>query len=139
MQQTVYEDRKYSMQDVSRIYIGSRYTIGEILLAEDILFKFRMIVERYVLPEADRDDTLETHLYYLEKDKFLVQTYKQMKAKVRVNVIEERKSLFGKTKKEYVTKVLTMDELVSMPVSEKERRGMVIQELSVSKLALTGL
>ena len=139
MQKMTYEDYKYSMQDTARIYVGSKYTIGELLEAEDILFKFRMIVERYILPEADREDTLETHLYYLEKGKFLVQTYKQMKAKIKVNVIEEKKSLFGKIKKEYVTKMLNIDELTSMSVSEKESRGMVIQELSVSKMALIGM
>lgn len=139
MQKKTYEDYKYSMQDTSRLYVGSKYTMGELLEAEDILFKFRMIVERYILPESDLEDTLETHLYYLEKGKFLVQTYKHMKARVKVNIIEEKKDLFGKKKKEYVTKNLTIDELVGMPVEEKERKGLVIQELSVSKLALMGL
>lgn len=139
MQRKTYEDYKYSMQDTSRLYVGSKYTMGEILEAEDILFKFRMIVERYILPESDLEDTLETHLYYLEKGKFLVQTYRHMKARVKVNVIEEKKDLFGKKKKEYVTRNLTIDELVEMPPEEKERKGMVIQELSVSKLALMGL
>ena len=139
MQKMIYEDNKYSMQDAARLYVGSKYTIGELLEAEDILFKFRMIVERYILPESDREDTLETHLYYLEKDKFLVQTYKQMKAKIKVNVIEEKKCLFGKSKKTYVTRVLNIDELTSLSASEKEHRGMVIQELSVSKMALMGL
>lgn len=139
MQKKTYEDYKYSMQDTGRLYVGSKYTIGELVEEEDILFKFRMIVERYILPEADREDTLETHLYYLEKGKFLVQTYKHMKARIKVNIIEEKKSLFGKKKKEYVTRNLTIDELVEMPVAEKEKRGLVIQELSVSKLALLGL
>lgn len=139
MQKKAYEDYKYSMQDTGRLYVGSKYTMGELLEDEDILFKFRMIVERYILPEADREDTLETHLYYLEKGKFLVQTYKHMKARIKVNIIEEKKSLFGKKKREYVTRNLTIDELVEMPVAEKEKRGLVIQELSVSKLALLGL
>ena len=139
MQKKSYEDYKYSMQDTGRLYVGSKYTMGELLEAEDILFKFRMIVERYILPESDLEDTLETHLYYLEKGKFLVQTYKHMKARVKVNIIEEKKNLLGKKKKEYVTRNLTIDELVEMPVEEKERKGLVIQELSVSKLALMGL
>lgn len=139
MQKKAYEDYKYSMQDTSRLYVGSKYTMGELLEDEDILFKFRMIVERYILPEADREDTLETHLYYLEKGKFLVQTYKHMKARIKVNIIEDKKSLFGKKKREYVTRNLTIDELVEMPVAEKEKKGLVIQELSVSKLALLGL
>ncbi|MCM1065818.1 MAG: hypothetical protein NC420_15400 [Eubacterium sp.] len=139
MQKKTYEDYKYSMQDTSRLYVGSKYTMGELLEDEDILFKFRMIVERYILPESDLEDTLETHLYYLEKGKFLVQTYKHMKARVKVNLIEEKKNLLGKHKKEYVTRSLTIDELVDMPPEEKERKGLVIQELSVSKLALMGL
>lgn len=139
MQKKTYEDYKYSMQDTGRLYVGSKYTIGELLEDEDILFKFRMIVESYILPEADREDTLETHLYYLEKGKFLVQTYKHMKARIKVNIIEEKTGLLGKRKKEYVTRNLTIEELVEMPVAEKEKKGLVIQELSVSKLALMGL
>lgn len=139
MQKKTYEDYKYSMQDTGRLYVGCKYTIGELLEAEDILFKFRMIVERYILPESDLEDTLETHLYYLEKGKFLVQTYKHMKARVKVNLIEEKKDLFSKRKKKYVTRNLTIEELVEMTPEEKEKKGLVIQELSVSKLALMGL
>lgn len=139
MQKTVYEDYKYSMQDTARVYVGSRYTFAELLEAEDVLFKFRLVVDKYILPEADREDTLETHLYYLAPDSFLVKIYRQLKARVKVNVIEEKRNLFGRKKKEYVTRQLTVEELVSMTPAQKEKQGLVIQELSVSKLALLGL
>lgn len=139
MQRTVYEDFKYSMQDTGRLYVGSRYTFAELLEEEDILFKFRMVVEKYIMDEADREDTLETHLYYLAPDSFLVKLYRQMKAKVKVSVIEEKKSLFGGSRKRYVTKQLDIEQLVGMNQAEKERQGLVVQELSVSKLALVGL
>ena len=139
MQKTVYEDFKYSMQDVSRVYVGCKYSFEELLDDDDLLFKFRLIVERYILPEADPEDTLETHLYYLGPESFVVKLYKRIKSRVKVSVIEEKKSLFGKVKRQYVTKQLTMDELVGIPPEEKERQGMVIQELSVSKLALTSI
>lgn len=139
MQKTVYEDYKYNMQDVSRIYVGSKYTFQELISAEDIWFKFRMVVAHYILPEADREDTLETHLYYLEKDSLLVPVYKQMKARIKVSVIAEKKGLLGKKKKEYTTKTISIEELVEMSVEEKKQVGLVIQELSVSKLALAGL
>lgn len=132
MQKTVYEDYKYNMQDTTRIYVGSRYTFQELLDEEDLLFKFRMVMERYILPEADLEDTLETHLYYLKPESFLVKIYRQMKARVRISVIEEKK-------KRYVTKQLTVEQLVAIPPEEKERQGMVIQELSVSKLTLMGM
>ena len=78
MQKTVYEDYKYSMQDTNRLYIGCKYTFRELLEEEELSFKFRLILEKYVLPEADLDDTLETHLYYLGSETFLVKIYKQM-------------------------------------------------------------
>ena len=136
MNKTTYEDYKYSMQDVSNLYIGAKYTFGELLMQEDILFKFRLIVERYIMPEADREDTLESHLYYLDKSSFLVQIYKQLKARIKVNLIEEKKTLSGKKKKEYTTKILTAEQLTGMSVEEKQKCGMVIQELKVSKLAM---
>ena len=139
MQKTFYEDYKYSMQDVGRVYVGSKYTFAELMDDEDLLFKFRMIVERYILPEADQQDTLESHLYYLGAESFVVKLYRRLKTRIKVSVIEEKKPLFGKPKKQYVTKMMTVDELVAIPAAEKERMGMVIQELSVSKLALTSV
>ncbi len=59
-----------------------------------------------------------------------------MRCKVRVNVIREKKHLFGKKKKEYVTEFMAIPKLVSMSVAEKEAVGLVIQELRVNKLAL---
>ena len=147
MEKKIYEDYKYSMQDTARLYVGAKYTFRELLDEDEISFKFRLIMERYILPEADREDTLETHLYYLAPDSFLVKVYKQMKALVKVNVIEEKKPFFGGSRgrtahvpeKRYVTKQLTVEELASVPPADKERQGYVIQELSVSKLALLGL
>ena len=139
MNQTVYEDYKYSMQDTGRLYVGSKYTFAELLEAEEVSFKFRLVVQKYILPEADGEDTLETHLYYLEAKSFLVKLYKQMKTRIKVNIIEEKKGPCGGGKKEYVTKQLTIEQLTGMTKEAKEACGLVIQELSVSKLALMGL
>ena len=139
MQKTIYEDHKYSMQDTGRLYVGCKYTFAELLDAEDILFKFRLVIEKYVLEKVDREDTLETHLYYLAPDSFLVKLYEQMKARVKVNVIEDKKSIFGGSKSKYVTKQLSVGQLAALTPAQKERQGLVIQELSVSKLALLGL
>lgn len=136
MQKTVYEDYKYSMQDTSFLYVGTKYTLSEILEEEEIMFKFRLLVERYVLPESDLQDTLETHLYYLKPESFVVKIYKQLKGKVKVSMIEEKRPLFRTSKKVYVTKMLTVEQLVQMSVAEKQEKGIVVQELRMSKLAL---
>lgn len=136
MRKTVYEDKKYSMQDTGHLYIGVKYTFEELLEEENILFKFRLIAERYLLPEADLQDTLESHLYYLEPKSFLVKIYKQIKAKVKINVIEEKRTLGGAVKKQYVTRTVSVEELTEISPEEKEKQGLVIQELIVSKLAM---
>lgn len=139
MQTKTYEDFKYSLQDTGRIYVGCKYTLGELLEEEDILFKFRLVMEKYVMDRADREDTLESHLYYLAPDSFLVKLYKQMKAQVKVNVLEEKKGFFGGGKTGYATRKLDIGQLAAMAPEQKEKKGLVIQELSVSKLALMGL
>lgn len=138
MQKTVYEDYKYAMQDTSYLYVGTKYTLGELVEREEVMFKFRLIVERYLLPEADAQDTLETHLYYLAPDSFAVKIYGQLRAKVKVNVIEEKRTLSGGRKRRYVTRFLKVEELAVMSPEEKQAKGVVVQELRMSKLALLG-
>ncbi|MBQ3899256.1 MAG: hypothetical protein II741_05370 [Lachnospiraceae bacterium] len=135
MNKTVYEDYKYSMQDTGNLYVGAKYTINEIAENEDILFKFRKVCVESLKNGSDGDDSLETILYYMQPGDFRVQVLKQMRAKVRVNIIKE-KSFFGKKKKEYVTEFMNIPNLVSMTKDEKESVGLVIQELRVNKLAL---
>lgn len=136
MRQTIYEDNKYSMQDTGNLYIGAKYTLQNIIDEEEIMFKFRLIVERYVLPEADLEDTLEAHLYYLKPESFLLKIYKQIKAKVKINILEEKRGMLGGTKQQYTTKMVTVEELASMSEDEKKEKGVVVQELRMSKLAL---
>ena len=136
MQKTVYEEGKYHLQDTGNLYVGSKYSLEEIINEDEIPFKFRLVVERYILPEADLQDTLESHLYYLEPKSFLVKIYGQLKGKVKINIIEEKKSLIGGRKKQYVTKMVTVEELAKMSVEQKESSGVVVQELKMSKLAL---
>ena len=135
MNKTVYEDYKYCMQDTGNLYVGAKYTINEIAENEDILFKFRKVCVESLKNGSDGDDSLETILYYMQPGDFRVQVLKQMRSKVRVNIIKE-KSFFGKKKKEYVTEFMGIPNLVSMTKDEKESVGLVIQELRVNKLAL---
>lgn len=138
MSESVYEDYKYCIQDVSSLYIGSKYTLEEILESEIVPFKFQLVVERYILPEADLQDTLETHLYYLEEKSFPVKIYRQLKGRAKVNVIQTKKGPGGRKKREYTTKILPIEQLAGLSVAQKEQMGLVVQELVLSKLALMG-
>ena len=136
MQKTTYEDNKYSMQDTGYLYVGTKYTLGELLDEDEMMFKFRLVVERYILPEADAEDTLETLLYYLKPESFVVKIFKQLKTKIKVNLIVEKRNLFGKISRQYETRQLTVDQLTAMSPEEKQKKGVVVQELRMSKLAL---
>ena len=127
MKASVYEDYKYCMQDISSIYLGAKYTFGEIISNDEILFKLSLVIKKYILPEADKDDTLESHLYYLTQESFLVEIYEQLRARIKVNQIEKNR---------YVTKVYKIKDLASLSKEEKESKGIVIQELKINKLSL---
>ena len=64
--------------------------------------------------------------------------YDRIKARVKINIIEEKKGSFGSGNNRYVTKELNIRELTAMTPEEKEAKGVVIQEISMSKLALAG-
>ena len=136
MTKQIYEDYKYFMQDAGSFYVGSKYTLKELTLNEDVLFKFRKVIAESVLPHYSDEDTLETVLYYLTPDDFVFQIFKQMNADVRVSIKVKKKHLFGSEEEVYKTKYLKIKELVSMSEDEKNEEGLLIQELKGSKLAL---
>ena len=116
--------------------MGSKYTLQEITECEDILFKFRKVVAESIIPKYTNTDTLETVLYYLEKESFVFQVLKQMNAQVRVSILQTKKSVFGKVKESYVTKYISIKDLVEISEEDKKKLSVVIQELKGSKLAL---
>ncbi|MCR5619752.1 MAG: hypothetical protein K6F65_06590 [Lachnospiraceae bacterium] len=136
MTRQTYEDYKYFLQDAGYFYIGSKYTLQEITECEDILFKFRKVTAESILPKFTASDTLETVLYYLDAGNFVFQVLRQMNAQVRVSMLETKKSLLGKEKESYVTKYISIKELVSLSEEDKQKKSVVIQELKGSKLAL---
>ncbi len=136
MTKQVYEDYKYFMQDAGSFYVGSKYTLKELTLNEDILYKFRKVIAESILPSFSGEDTLETVLYYLGPDDFCMQVFKQMNAEVKVSVKVKKKRLFGSEEEVYRTKYLKIKELVAMSEEEKKEAGLFIQELKGGKLAL---
>ena len=82
MQKTIYEDYKYGMQDTSRVYVGCKYTFAEFLEAEEVMFKFRLLVQKYNVPEGERGDTPASQLYYLKHREFRVKRCGQKECRV---------------------------------------------------------
>ena len=45
-------DFKYVMQDVSKVYIGAKYTYQEMMDTDEIPFKLKAILSHYILKEV---------------------------------------------------------------------------------------
>ncbi|MDE7222719.1 MAG: hypothetical protein K2O34_02925 [Acetatifactor sp.] len=138
LQKQSYEDYKYVMVDTGNVYLGAKYTYGELLQNEDIPFKIRTIVERYILPQADVATTLESDFYYMSPDSLTCRTFRQLKVKVKCSRLVDKKSLFsrGKGKKVYVTEVIDLEKFTGMNPADKQAQGILVQEIIINKLAM---
>ena len=129
-------DFKYFIQDTGSIYLGAKFSYAEIMEQEAVSFKYKSIVEHYILKDTDPETTLESQLYYMTPDQFSYKTYMQLKARVKVSMLVSKKRFFGEAKTAYENKVIKLEELTNMNLAKKKQCGMVIQELVLSKLAL---
>ena len=58
MQSKGYEAYKYVMADTSYLYLGAKYSYQEIIENEEVPFKVKAIMERYILTSGmDKDTT----------------------------------------------------------------------------------
>ena len=131
-----YDDYKYILQDTGNISIGAKYSYAELIHDEDVPFKLKVIVERYLSKDLDMDTTLESHLYYMQPEGFIYECFLQLKTKVKINVLKEKRSLFGKRKKTYTTQIMSLKEFSGKDLNWKKENGVFIQEMNISKLSL---
>lgn len=96
----------------------------------------KAILTHYVLKEADAETTLESQFYYMEKGTFLYDIFIQLKTKVKVNVLTEKKGLLRKKKQVYEERMLPLKELAEMNLAKKKAAGMIIREIVISKLGM---
>ncbi len=125
-------DFKYYMQDIERYYFGARYSYSELLSNEMVPFKFKTIITKYIKDDVDYETTLESHFYYMNRESFDYSIYKQLKARIRVN--QYKKS--DRPENGFREKLYTIEELTSIAPEDKEKMGMIIREIVLSKLAM---
>lgn len=131
--ETENRDFKYIMQDTYQIYVGAKYTYEELLADSEVPFKVKALINHYIKPELEgATPTIESHFYYMTTEGFTYQTFLQLKTKVRYSVIDTKKN-------RYTTKSAKLQDFVLLTPAEKEKSGVIIQEISLSKLALMGI
>ncbi len=133
---TEYQDYRYVLQNTGALYIGAKFSFGDIITEEEVPFKFRTIMSKYALGEVDGEDTFESIFYYMQPEGFLYEVFLQLRTKVKVAQLTEVKGMFGRRKQVYKEHLYSLKELVGIPKGEKERLGIVVQEIQFSKLAI---
>lgn len=137
-QKSGYEDYKYVMQDSGSYAFGAAFSYEECMSDDNVPFKFKAVIEHYILKDdIAKDTTLESHLYYMTADSFAARTYTELKARVRVWMITEgKRGLFGSPKPSNREQVIPLRELMGLSPEEKGERNLKIGELIIPKLAL---
>lgn len=131
-----YQDYRYILQDTGTLFVGAKFTFGDIAKEEEIPFKFRSIVMRHLMTEVDKDDTFESVFYYMKPEGYLYEVFLQLRAKVKVSKLTPVKGMFGKTKWVYKEHIYKLKDFVALSKEEKERLGIVVQEIQYSKLGI---
>lgn len=131
-------DFKYCMQDTDKVYIGARYSYSELMEDTQIPFKFQTIIEHYIAKDTDMSTTLESHLYYMKPEDFSCRTYQHLRVKVKIQIMKEKRSLFGGRKMRYVEEIMPIGDFAQMNLAQKKSSGVIVRELIISKLGIAG-
>ena len=128
------DDFKYYMQDTERYYFGARYNYNELISNEIVPFKFKTVITKYFKDDIDFSTTLESHIYHLTKETYDYKVYKQLRTRIRTSVYKNP----DRKEKGFKEKVYKIEEIVKISPEEKERLGMLVREIIISKLGLWG-
>lgn len=131
MEYTNERDFKYVIQDTSQVFIGGRMSYEDMMTWEEIPFKIKAIMNKYFINQEESG--LAEVMPKLEKEDFRYQILKQLKIKIKAGIYENKKNLFGKESKKYVSKVYHLDEYIQLAQTEDT---LVTEEFIFSKLAL---
>lgn len=131
-----YQDYRYILQDTGALYIGAKFTFGDIAAEEEVPFKFRSIVMRHLLPQLDREDTFESVFYYMKPEGYLYEVLLQLRTKVKVSELTKVKGMFGRSRWVYKEHIYKLKEFAELSTERKKQLGIVVQELQFSKLAI---
>lgn len=125
----IYEDFKYVIQDFSSVQIGAKYLYGEMLQNERIPFKWKTIVQLYIMKEAGADTEFAEHLLNVKPEDFSYNIFSHLKIKIRFCEPKEGGGFKNIQKK--------FDDFKKYQ-NEKWTDNHIIMDVTISNLALMG-
>ena len=129
------KDFKYVMQDVTKLYIGTKYTYQEMMNTDEIPFKLKAILSHYILKEVAADTTPENHVFYMKDTDLSYMVYDQMKVKFKMNF----PVLSSKGTWVYKSEYHTINEIVHNEQWQAQKDQIVIEEMVVGKMQLMAM
>lgn len=130
-------DYKYVMHDLTNLYIGAKYSYNELLAAEEVPFKLKTLISRFILKEVDGDTRIEDHIFYLKETDMSYQIYKELKAKFRLNVWKDETD--GVKKPGYQSRQYRISEILKNEELMRKKDITIVEELHITKLSLMGV
>ena len=130
--ETENRDFKYFMQDVSKVYIGARYSYQEMMEVEHLPFKLKAILSHYILKDVSGDTTPENHIFFMKDTDLSYMVYKQLKAAFKMSFPFLNKKGAWQYKSEYHT----IDEIVQNESWKAQMDEIVVEEVVITKLQI---
>ena len=122
------------MHDLTNVYIGTRFTYGELMKEEEVPFKLKMIISHYILKEVGEETKIEDHIFYLKETDLSYFVLRQMKAKFRLNVWRDEKD--GVKKPGYRSEVYKITDIVNNEELKRKMDITLVEEMHITKLGL---
>jgi len=130
------KDFKYVMQDMTNLYIGAKYSYGELMDLDEVPFKLKTVFSHYMLKEVARETKLENHIFYLEEDSLSYLAYRQLKVRFRMSLWHEAE---GRRAAGYRSREYRIEEILNSPEIMRQRNQIIVEEMHITKLALLGM
>lgn len=131
------KDFKYVMHDLTNLYIGAKHTYNELLVLEEVPFKLKTLISRFMIREVDGNTKIEDHIFYLKETDMSYQIYKEMKAKFRLSVWKDEND--GAKKPGYKSITYRITDIVGNEELMRKKDITIVEEVHITKLGLMGV
>ena len=129
---------KYVMEQLTEISFGVKLTYDEIMEDEMVSYRFRQACKNYFLKEVAGDTSIESHFFYMDPDSSSAAVYRKLKTKVGI-LVPDREKRQEDGSLIYKARTLPIKDFLLLGTDQKKAMQIVIQEITISKMGLSGL
>lgn len=123
------KDYKHVLQDMTNLYVGGKLSYKELMDIDEIPFKLKIILSRYITKEVDENTTIENHLFYMKKTDMSYMILSKIRARFRLYVFDE-------SKESYVGKEYKIDEIIDDDYLHAHKNTIFVEEMHIHKINL---